>query len=244
MLVDTSIRVEGFIGNQTPSGGFAACDIAICTIEKANILVNRLIESDTILGELGLVVVDELHMVSDPSRGYLIELILSKINYLAAKRRSSSQSLNNTTTTNTVNTTTTTMDDEGRDETLIQLIGMSATLPNLRSLADWLQATLYVTDFRPIALVERLKYEARLYDADASVCPDEEIRVDARIEHADLDLMFHLVRETIAQRLGVLIFCPTKARCEAVAENIARIIHGRYMSSSCSSFFLFFVCRF
>ena len=44
MLSDAGIRVDGYMGSQNPSGGFSAVDIAICTIEKANSLVNRLLD--------------------------------------------------------------------------------------------------------------------------------------------------------------------------------------------------------
>jgi DNA polymerase theta len=84
ILDDDSIRVEGFIGNSKPNGGFNACDIAICTIEKANSLINKLIEDDQLF-EVGIIVIDELHMIGDQSRGYLLELILSKLKYLCIK---------------------------------------------------------------------------------------------------------------------------------------------------------------
>lgn len=51
-----------------------------------------------------------------------------------------------------------------RDENInIQLIGMSATLPNLSLLAKWLDAELYKTEFRPIPLNEQCKVSYKLY---------------------------------------------------------------------------------
>ncbi|KAI5847703.1 P-loop containing nucleoside triphosphate hydrolase protein [Morchella snyderi] len=53
-------------------------DVAVCTIEKANALVNASIESRTI-DTLGIIVFDELHMLSDPHRGHVLELLATKI---------------------------------------------------------------------------------------------------------------------------------------------------------------------
>ena len=36
----------------------------------------------------------------------------------------------------------------------IQLIGMSATMPNVKQVADWLQASLYISDYRPVPLTD------------------------------------------------------------------------------------------
>jgi DNA polymerase theta len=54
--------------------------VVVCTIEKANTLVNRMLEEDS-LAQLGCIVVDELHMVGDDERGYLLELLLTKLRY-------------------------------------------------------------------------------------------------------------------------------------------------------------------
>ena len=101
---------------------------------------------------------------------------------------------------------------------------MSATLPNLKVLADWLNASLDETDFRPISLSECLKYETNIYDKNQQVV--SKVKVDPRIEN-DTDLVAHLVLETIMNKLGVLLFCPTKARCENLAESIARTIYSK-----------------
>lgn len=96
------------MGSNSAAGGFTSLDVAVCTIEKANSLINRLIEEDNmgLLGKNtilflaswchcdfehlifapGMVVVDELHMVGDSGRGYLLELLLTKICYIAQKQ--------------------------------------------------------------------------------------------------------------------------------------------------------------
>jgi len=102
---------------------------------------------------------------------------------------------------------------------------MSATLPNLKVLAEWLEAKLYETDFRPISLIECIKYETNIYDKHQQVL--SKIKVDSRIEN-DPEFLVHLVLETIVNKFGVLIFCPTKSRCEALAENVARVIYSNY----------------
>ncbi|KAI9372787.1 hypothetical protein BJX61DRAFT_505709 [Aspergillus egyptiacus] len=73
-----SIRVSGFFGGSKTAASWADTDIAVCTIEKANSLINTAIEECSI-GELGVVVLDELHMLDDEHRGYLLELMVTKL---------------------------------------------------------------------------------------------------------------------------------------------------------------------
>ncbi|KAJ5636801.1 Helicase C-terminal [Penicillium longicatenatum] len=72
------IRVTGFFGGSRTTNTWADTDIAICTIEKANSLINTAIEECSI-GNLGVVVLDELHMLDDEHRGYLLELMVTKL---------------------------------------------------------------------------------------------------------------------------------------------------------------------
>ena len=41
---------------------------------------------------------------------------------------------------------------------------MSATLPNLDLLADWLDAALFVTNYRPVPLTHKVLFNGTLYD--------------------------------------------------------------------------------
>ena len=68
--------------------------------------------------------------VGDDDRGYILELLLTKLAY---KQRQSGCG-------------------ELGSQNSLQLIGMSATMPNARDVARWLDAELYETDFRPVQL--------------------------------------------------------------------------------------------
>ncbi|CAM9639979.1 unnamed protein product [Hapterophycus canaliculatus] len=58
-------------------GNVKRAQIAVCTIEKANSLVNRMAAADE-LHELSCIVVDELHMIGESGRGQILELLLTK----------------------------------------------------------------------------------------------------------------------------------------------------------------------
>ncbi|XP_070173034.1 DNA polymerase theta-like [Littorina saxatilis] len=194
---DAGVRVGGFMGSHSPAGGFHSLDVAVCTIEKGNGLVNRLMEENRI-DELGVVVIDELHMVGDSNRGYLLELLLTKICYMARRSKETSKHP-------------------------IQVIGMSATLPNLDLLATWLDANLFHTDFRPVPLTEHIKVGTTIYDQAMTKVRDIEVKATFQ---GDEDHIIPLCLETILDGHAVLIFCPTKVWCEKMAEKIARELYG------------------
>ncbi|CAF9908910.1 MAG: hypothetical protein ALECFALPRED_005166 [Alectoria fallacina] len=75
---NSSVRVVGFFGGSKARASWSDVDVAVCTIEKANALVNTAIEECTI-NNLRVVVLDELHMINDDHRGYLMELMASKL---------------------------------------------------------------------------------------------------------------------------------------------------------------------
>ncbi|BFZ62187.1 hypothetical protein YB2330_003269 [Saitoella coloradoensis] len=76
LLEGTDKVVAGYFGGEKQKA-WNAVDIAVCTIEKANSLINTAL-SEGKLDELGVLVVDELHMLGE-DRGYIIELMLTKL---------------------------------------------------------------------------------------------------------------------------------------------------------------------
>ncbi|CAK7225358.1 hypothetical protein SCUCBS95973_005836 [Sporothrix curviconia] len=72
------LRVVGFFGGAKIRATWADFDIGVATIEKANALINTAIDDCTI-GDLRVVVLDELHMIDDGHRGYLLELLATKL---------------------------------------------------------------------------------------------------------------------------------------------------------------------
>lgn len=113
----------------------------------------------------GIVVVDELHMVGDSHRGYLLELLLTKIRFAQKQSQTTSQTCTkNLNISNIVLSFMHSFSLSSEDAVNVQLIGMSATLPNLDLLAHWLNADLFRTDFRPVPLTEMVKVGADVFD--------------------------------------------------------------------------------
>lgn len=195
LMASSGMRVEGFFGGYHPPGGFESIDLAVCTIEKANSIINRLLEQDK-LSDVGTIVIDEIHLISDSSRGYILELLLTKILFMCEKRQHK-----------------------------IQLVTMSATLPNVELLQRWLKAEFFCTDYRPIELREMIKIGKKIYDQKMKL-----VRVlDEKWKEFfpnDTDEVCELAMETILENCQLIIFCPSKDWCEQLCTNLARGIHN------------------
>ncbi|XP_048149842.1 DNA polymerase theta [Corvus hawaiiensis] len=210
LFQEVDVRVEGYMGSMSPAGRFSALDVAVCTIEKANGLINRLIEENK-MDSLGVVVVDELHMLGDSHRGYLLELLLTKVRYVTEKVAKQ-------------HTKSTSPGFGG-----IQIVGMSATLPNLGLLASWLDAELYCTDFRPVPLKEWVKIGSNIYDSSMNLVREFQPKLQLK---GDEDHIVSLCYETVCGGHSVLLFCPSKNWCEKLADIIAREFYSLQQAES------------
>ncbi|XP_036672671.3 DNA polymerase theta [Drosophila suzukii] len=203
LLTPAGYRVEGFYGGYTPPGGFDNMHVAICTIEKANSIVNKLLEQGK-LDTIGTVVVDEVHLISDKGRGYILELLLAKILYMS--RRNALQ---------------------------IQVITMSATLENVDLLKNWLDAELYITNYRPVALQEMIKVGTKIFDNQLKFLRDvSQLKEMRQALGNDSDDVALLCIETLLEGCSVVVFCPSKDWCENLAVQLATAMHGLIKSGS------------
>lgn len=231
-------RVSAFYGKHRPHLRF---DAAICTFEKA-LLLSTLMQQEGRLHELKLVVVDELHMIRDDYRGYILEILLTKLRYMSSLAAQQAG---------------TAAQSSGP-----QVVAMSATVPNLTALASWLDAEVFQTDFRPVTLGEfvvvhsrdagsgadgqhrgsdraglRQQTTARVFHA-MTQHPARILQVDSsdanatnssgstgriRPYSADLAAVSCLCREVSC----CLVFCAVKKKCEEAAEWIASAARHR-----------------
>jgi len=207
---EMNIGVKAFHGDGGDVSGNVLTEdvqIAVCTIERANILLTQLLDEGR-EDQLKMVVIDEIHMLSDAHRGFLLEVMLSKVKYLLRDR--------------------------------VQVVGMSATLPNIADLAGWLDSSLYTTQYRPVELevkvclskklhsVEPRKVRSTLDDLTSTATDGGafDFVVQRSIDHIpdDPDGLRRLCLETVAINKSVMLFCNTKRRCEVCAASIADAI--------------------
>jgi superfamily II RNA helicase len=217
---DMFISVKTFHGEDTVNTTLTKdLDVAVCTIERANIIINKLF-SDQNEDWLSMIVIDEIHLLSDFHRGYLLEVILSKASYLL--------------------------------KTAVQLVAMSATLPNIGDISLWLQASLYTTEYRPVNLKISVVKDKILYQvghqADNTIehqqhprmdplprwqshplsTMDQQFRASRRVvslDQEDHSGLYGLVFETIIANKSVMVFCSSKDKCERYSIRCQQAMH-------------------
>uniref|UniRef100_A0A8C2XPP0 Helicase, POLQ like n=1 Tax=Cyclopterus lumpus TaxID=8103 RepID=A0A8C2XPP0_CYCLU len=108
-----------------------------------------------------------------------------------------------------------------------QIIGMSATLGNIKDLQAFLRAENYTNDFRPVQLKEYVKLNDTIYEVDQT---EEEcfkfsrllnFKYSSSMKKMDPDHIIALVTEVIPAH-SCLVFCPTKKNCENVVGMICK----------------------
>ena len=188
---DLDLKIGAFYG-PFANPNFKDVDLAICTIEKANGLINQLIKEGNLVELVCCICVDELHMSGEKERGYLLELTLSKIIFIASD--------------------------------VIQILGMSATIPNIEILSSWLKAELYQTTHRPIPLLEFIKMGNQLFDSNNKIIRNLAFDPKEAARIGDPEGLVCLVFEVLSKGLSCLVFCATKRECENACTLVAKLL--------------------
>ena len=161
----------------------------ICTIEKASALVDSLMFEKR-LDEIGIVVVDEIHMLyEEGKRGGTLEALITKVKL--------------------------------HKETEIQIVGMSATIPNLTEVSDFLKGSKFENNERPVVLKHYVKdgesvFIAKIDSVSKSVDFEFEKTVKSN-SNQDSDGVMDLIYEVVEKEGNVIVFCATKRQCESLA---------------------------
>lgn len=212
LLAPLERDVLDFYGAQGSAAIGRSTGVIVSTMEKANILLNRLLEEKQV-GLLSSVCIDELHMVGDLERGYQLELLLTKLRYAGV----AAFPFSSTSDSNTSLSPGQTALERG-----VQIVGMSATLPNVDAVARWLCAELYVTKFRPVPLRQFLKVGTDIQDESGVVV--RQLAPPTEWEKKDPDHVAWLAREAVSEGHSVLIFCASRAACSRTAIFLASML--------------------
>jgi helicase len=152
-------------------------DVVVATSEKVDSLLRH---GADWLADLGVVVVDELHLLDDADRGPTLEMTVAKLR---------------------------------RRQPTLQVVGLSATVGNAGALADWLNAALVTSEWRPVDLRRGVYYDGQIAFRGAPVHA-----IDARDDEADA---VALVRDALADGGQALVFVYSRRAARDLATTLA-----------------------
>ncbi|QGA80060.1 DEAD/DEAH box helicase [Candidatus Nanohalobium constans] len=135
---DLNVKIS--VGDLDDAGEYLEnADIVIVTSEKLDSMLRH---NPSWIHDIGLVVIDEIHLLTSKNRGPTLEVTLTRL----------------------------------RDLLEFQLLGLSATISNSGELAEWLDAELVESDYRPVELRHGIYQgnEIEYYSGDEEIDDSEE----------------------------------------------------------------------
>ncbi|MEM5836154.1 MAG: DEAD/DEAH box helicase [Candidatus Aenigmatarchaeota archaeon] len=151
-------------------------DVIVCTNEKLDSLIRHGVQW---IREIGLIVVDEIHLLNDPNRGPTLEILLTMLREIVPKA---------------------------------QILALSATINNAKELAEWLNAHLLESDFRPVKLYEGIYYDSKIFFYGKK-----------GYELSDLEPEAAITENVLQLKKQALFFVATRRTAESLAEDLTKI---------------------
>jgi helicase len=161
----------------SPGTRFKEADIVVLTTERADSLLRHRTQW---LEDVGIIVVDEVHLVNDSKRGPTLEMVIAKM----------MQSLPD-----------------------LQIVALSATISNSDRIAEWLNAELVTSTWRPVPLREGVYFDNKI-----------SFILDGRsksIPRRRPEIIGDVVCDILDEKGQALVFVSSRRSTVAVAKKIA-----------------------
>lgn len=177
---ELGLRVGIATGDFDESGEYLGrYDLVVATSEKVDSLMRN---GASWLGELDVVVLDEVHLVNDKERGPTLEVVVAHLR------------------------------DQNPDA---QMLALSATVSNADDVAQWLDADLVSSDWRPVDLRKGVLYGSALSFEDGS-------KEKVELNHSDLPTALAL--DAVEKGGQCIVFASSRRQAETAAKRVANAL--------------------
>ena len=200
------LEVMMSVGDRDESGEYLEnADIVIVTSEKLDSMLRH---NPSWINQIGLVVIDEIHLLTSPERGPTLEVTITRL----------------------------------RDLLDFQLLGLSATISNSGSLAEWLDAELVESDYRPVELDEGIyegneitfypeDYESPETEEKGGFKTGSEIKEDGEPEEVEERFIQdrhgrktqNILEDTLGKEKQMITFCSSRKGAEKESDRATEV---------------------
>jgi helicase len=188
------IRATGDVSDQVPALIRGRYDICLMTYEK---FASTMLGLPHLIEQIGLIVIDEVQMITDKSRGVNLEFLLTVIK---SKQQYGISP---------------------------QLICLSAVIGETNGFEHWLGCGFLKQETRPVPLLEGLVlYDGSIKTIDSltqetaqAACISPE-----RVKNSDQDYIKPLVRKLVSEGKQVIVFRPSKGEARGAARYLAEYL--------------------
>lgn len=189
------IRCTGDYGDQTAAFVQGKFELAILTYEM---FLSLALDKPALLNTLGLVVIDEAHFITDPSRGITVELLLTYL--LSVRERGIAP----------------------------QLIALSAVIGGVNDFDVWLDCGLLMSDRRPVPLIEGVIDRTGTFqylDTDGQTRAEQLIPARAVMQRRDKpsaqDVIVPLAKQLVGAGEKIIVFRNMRGNAQGCAAYLA-----------------------